>query len=173
MVISGLVGQPGLGRPRSSTADGLLLTISNALVRDLYFQDQSKPRPTSAEQRVILSKFALLAVALSAAFLWRSAETSEILPLVSASFSIAASAFVPAMVLGIFWRGTTPPGRGGRHGVRLGGDAVLRASRTCRLFAFCAPWPAGRWFVAGYSAHFCRGVWRAGGCAGHLAGELA
>ena len=37
-------------------------------------------------------------------------KPSDILPLVSASFSIAASAFVPAMVLGIFWRGTTRQG---------------------------------------------------------------
>ena len=49
-----------------STADGLLLTISNALVRDLYFQ-QSR-RKASPEQRVILTKFTLLSVALSAAF---------------------------------------------------------------------------------------------------------
>lgn len=107
-VISGLVAAGGLAAALS-TADGLLLTISNALVRDLYFQDQSKPRPTSAEQRVILSKFALLAVALSAAFV-AALKPSDILPLVSASFSIAASAFVPAMVLGIFWRGTTRQG---------------------------------------------------------------
>jgi cation/acetate symporter len=30
-------------------------------------------------------------------------KPADILPLVSASFSLAASAFVPAMVLGIFW----------------------------------------------------------------------
>ena len=30
--------------------------------------------------------------------------------MVSASFSLAASAFVPVMVLGIFWRGTTRQG---------------------------------------------------------------
>ena len=49
---------------------------------------------------------ALLAVALSAAFV-AALKPSDILPLVSASFSIAASAFVPAMVLGIFWRRAT------------------------------------------------------------------
>ena len=37
-------------------------------------------------------------------------KPAEILPLVSASFSLAASAFVPVMVLGIFWRGTTRQG---------------------------------------------------------------
>ena len=44
--------------------------------------------------------------------LWSNAalKPSEILPMVSASFSLAASAFVPVMVLGIFWRGTTRQG---------------------------------------------------------------
>jgi cation/acetate symporter len=58
---------------------------------------------------VILSKFALLAVALLAAMV-ASLKPAEILPLVAASFSLAASAFVPAMVLGIFWAGTTRKG---------------------------------------------------------------
>ena len=66
-------------------------------------------RRISPEQRVILSKFALLLVALSAAFV-AARRSSDILPMVSASFSIAASAFVPAMVMGIFWRGTTRRG---------------------------------------------------------------
>ncbi|WP_404302560.1 VC_2705 family sodium/solute symporter [Alicycliphilus denitrificans] len=105
-VISGLVAAGGLAAALS-TADGLLLTISNALVRDLYFQETR--RKASPEQRVILTKFALLTVALSAAFV-AALKPAEILPMVSASFSIAASAFVPAMVLGIFWRGTTQRG---------------------------------------------------------------
>lgn len=105
-VISGLVAAGGLAAALS-TADGLLLTISNALVRDLYHQETR--RKASPEQRVILTKFTLLSVALSAAFV-AALKPSEILPMVSASFSIAASAFVPAMVLGIFWRGTTRQG---------------------------------------------------------------
>ena len=105
-VISGLVAAGGLAAALS-TADGLLLTISNALVRDLYFQETR--RRASPEQRVILTKFTLLTVALSAAFV-AALKPAEILPMVSASFSIAASAFVPAMVLGIFWRGTTRQG---------------------------------------------------------------
>ncbi|WOI47758.1 VC_2705 family sodium/solute symporter [Acidovorax sp. BLS4] len=105
-VISGLVAAGGLAAALS-TADGLLLTISNALVRDLYFHETG--RRASPEQRVILTKFTLLAVALSAAFV-AALKRSEILPMVSASFSLAASAFVPAMVLGIFWRGATRQG---------------------------------------------------------------
>ncbi|MDR6216122.1 VC_2705 family sodium/solute symporter [Paracidovorax wautersii] len=105
-VVSGLVAAGGLAAALS-TADGLLLTISNALVRDLYFQESR--RKATAEQRVILSKFMLLTVALIAAFV-AALKPSEILPMVSASFSLAASAFVPVMVLGIFWRGTTRQG---------------------------------------------------------------
>ena len=98
--VSGLVAAGGLAAALS-TADGLLLTISNAIVRDIYCHEIN-PHVTP-EQRVILSKFALLAVAMIAAMA-ASFKPAEILPLVSASFSLAASAFVPAMVLGIFWR---------------------------------------------------------------------
>lgn len=105
-VVSGLVAAGGLAAALS-TADGLLLTISNALVRDMYSQEID--RPASPEQRVIVSKFALMAVALVAAMV-ATFKPSDILPLVSASFSLAAAAFVPAMVLGIFWPRTTRAG---------------------------------------------------------------
>ncbi len=105
-VVSGLVAAGGLAAALS-TADGLLLTISNAIVRDVYCHEIN--RHVTPEQRVILSKFALLAVALVAAVA-ASLKPAEILPLVAASFSLAASALVPVMVLGIFWRGTTRAG---------------------------------------------------------------
>ena len=105
-VVSGLVAAGGLAAALS-TADGLLLTISNALVRDVYCHEINQQ--VTPEQRVILSKFALMAVALVAALV-ASFKPGEILPLVSASFSLAASAFVPVMVLGIFWPGTTRSG---------------------------------------------------------------
>jgi cation/acetate symporter len=109
-VISGLVAAGGFAAALS-TADGLLLTISNAFVHDMRF-GMKKGRQTE-EGRVILSKFALLAVAMCAAMVaaWKPAE---ILALVSASFSLAASAFFPGMVLGIFWKGAS------RKGVVLG-----------------------------------------------------
>ncbi|RYF14569.1 MAG: cation acetate symporter [Comamonadaceae bacterium] len=105
-VVSGLVAAGGLAAALS-TADGLLLTISNALVRDLYARDIG--HAITPEQRVILSKFALLGVALLAAMV-ASLKPADILPLVSASFSLAASALLPAMVLGIFWPRTTRAG---------------------------------------------------------------
>ena len=98
--ISGLVAAGGFAAALS-TADGLLLTISNAFVHDM--QLGMKNGVETDEGRVILSKFALLAVAMCAAFVaaWKPAE---ILALVSASFSMAASAFFPGMVMGIFWK---------------------------------------------------------------------
>jgi len=105
-VISGLVAAGGLAAALS-TADGLLLTISNALVRDLFWHEvKPQLRP---EQRVIFSKFALMAVALVAAVV-ATFKPAEILSLVSASFSLAGSAFVPAMLLGILWRGSNRAG---------------------------------------------------------------
>jgi cation/acetate symporter len=105
-VVSGLVAAGGLAAALS-TADGLLLTISNALVHDIVWQDvRPSLRP---QQAVILSKFVLMAAALVAAGV-ASARPAEILPLVSASFSLAASAFVPAMVLGMLWRGMNRAG---------------------------------------------------------------
>jgi len=105
-VVSGLVAAGGLAAALS-TADALLLTISNSLVRDIYCHEVR--REVTPEQRVIMSKFALLGVAMVAAFV-AALKPADILPLVSASFSLAASAFVPVMVLGIFWRGTTRAG---------------------------------------------------------------
>ena len=58
---------------------------------------------------MILSKFALPGIAMLAAFV-AALKPADILPLVAASFSLAASAFVPVMVLGIFWRGATRAG---------------------------------------------------------------
>ncbi len=113
-VVSGLVAVGGLAAALS-TADALLLTISSALVRDLYGQDI--PNRTTPEQRVILSKFALLVVAIVAATV-AMFKPSDILSLVAFSFSLAAAALVPAMVLGIFWPGAT--GRGAACGMLAG-----------------------------------------------------
>jgi cation/acetate symporter len=105
-VISGLVAAGGFAAALS-TADGLLLTISNAFVHDMRLG--MKDGVETDEGRVILSKFALLAVAMCAAIVaaWKPAE---ILALVSASFSMAASAFFPGMVMGIFWKKTSRKG---------------------------------------------------------------
>ena len=102
-VVSGLVAAGGLAAALS-TADGLLLTIGNALAHDLFYWKNTDRAGTV--RRVMLSKFALLLVALIAAYV-AAQRPADILFLVSASFSLAGSAFVPVMILGIFWTGVT------------------------------------------------------------------
>jgi cation/acetate symporter len=102
-VVSGLVAAGGLAAALS-TADGLLLTIGNALAHDFFFKREADQ--ATAVRRVMLSKFALLLVALVAAYV-AAQRPADILYLVSASFSLAGAAFVPVMVLGIFWPRTT------------------------------------------------------------------
>ncbi|MDE2417048.1 MAG: VC_2705 family sodium/solute symporter [Burkholderiales bacterium] len=105
-VISVLVAAGGLAAALS-TADGLLLTIGNAVAHDAYFDGVNSK--AEAMRRVMWSKFALLVVALIAAYV-AAQRPAGILYLVSASFSLAGAAFVPAMVLGIFWQRTTRAG---------------------------------------------------------------
>ena len=99
-VISGLVAAGGLAAALS-TADGLLLTIANALSHDLWFCIVDPTAP--ATRRVTVSKVLLLMVALGAAYV-TAQKPGDILLLVAAAFSIAASAFFPALVMGVFWR---------------------------------------------------------------------
>ena len=102
-VISGLVAAGGLAAALS-TADGLLLTIANALSHDLYYK-MIDPNASTA-RRVALSKTLLLIVALAAAYV-AAQKPADILFLVSAAFSFAAASFFPALVLGIFWKRAT------------------------------------------------------------------
>ncbi|TXL62456.1 cation acetate symporter [Zeimonas arvi] len=102
-VISGLVAAGGLAAALS-TADGLLLTIANALSHDLYYKMIDPNAPTA--RRVLMSKMLLLVVAVLAALV-ASQKPADILFLVSAAFSFAAAGFFPALVMGIFWKRTT------------------------------------------------------------------
>ena len=105
-VISGLVAAGGLAAALS-TADGLLLTIANALSHDLYYKMIDPNASTS--RRVTISKVLLLVVALAAAYV-AAQKPADILFLVSAAFSFAAASFFPVLVLGIFWKRATGAG---------------------------------------------------------------
>ena len=99
-VVSGMVAAGGLAAALS-TADGLLLTIANALSHDLYYKMINPNAPTA--RRVLISKALLLIVALAAAYV-AAQKPADILFLVGAAFSFAAAAFFPALTLGIFWK---------------------------------------------------------------------
>jgi cation/acetate symporter len=127
-VVSGMVAAGGLAAALS-TADGLLLTIANALSHDLYYK-MIDPNASTA-RRVSISKALLLVVALAAAGV-AAQKPADILFLVSAAFSFAAAAFFPALVLGIFWK------RANKWGATLGMIAGL--GTTFYYMATTQPW---------------------------------
>jgi cation/acetate symporter len=97
-VISGLVAAGGLAAALS-TADGLLLTISNALSHDLYYKvlDPS----ASIMRRLTISRAMLVVTAAIAA--WAATfKLTIIVELVAWAFSIAAASFFPALVMGVW-----------------------------------------------------------------------
>ncbi len=105
-VVSGLVAAGGLAAALS-TADGLLLTITSALSHDVYYRIF---RPNASTQfRLVISKSLLLVVAVLAATV-AAQKPGTILSMVAWAFSIAGSAFFPALVLGIFWARATRAG---------------------------------------------------------------
>ena len=112
-----------------STADGLLLTIGNALSHDIYYKMIDPNAPAS--RRVVTSKMLLLAVAVAAASI-AAQRPANILFLVSAAFSLAAAAFFPALVLGVFWK------RANKWGAVCGMVAGLAI--TCYYMAMTHPW---------------------------------
>jgi cation/acetate symporter len=130
-VISGMVAAGGLAAALS-TADGLLLTIANALSHDLYYKMIDPNASTS--RRVMISKSLLLVVALLAAYV-ASLKVADILFLVSAAFSLAAAGFFPALTLGIFWK------RANKWGAVLG--MLAGVSLTFYYMATTQPWMRG------------------------------
>ena len=82
-----------------STADGLLLTISNSLSHDLVIAGPNEANPL---RRVMVSKIMLMLVALVAALV-ATYRPVDILFWVACAFSLAASTFFPVMLLGLHW----------------------------------------------------------------------
>jgi cation/acetate symporter len=130
-VVSGMVAAGGLAAALS-TADGLLLTIANALSHDLYYKMIDPNAPTA--RRVAISKALLLVVALAAAYV-AAQKPADILFLVSAAFSFAAAAFFPALTLGMFWK------RANKWGASLGMIAGLGI--TFYYMVTTQPWLRG------------------------------
>ncbi len=136
-VISGLVAAGGLAAALS-TADGLLLTIANALSHDFYYK-MLDPNASTA-RRVTISKILLLVVAIDRG-VGGGAETGGHPVPRSAAFSLAAAAFFPALVCGIFWK------RANKWGATLGMIAGLGI--TFYYMATTQPWLRGLFGVTG------------------------
>ena len=102
-VFSGLIAVGALAAALS-TADGLLLVISNTLSHDIYYKLLAPQ--ASPQKRVTITKLLLLVVAFLAAYC-ASLKPADILSLVGAAFSLAASTLFPVLVAAIFWRRAT------------------------------------------------------------------
>ncbi|MEQ5837854.1 cation acetate symporter [Paraburkholderia acidicola] len=126
-VMSGLIAAGALAAALS-TADGLLLTIANALSHDVYYHMVDPA--ASSQRRVTISKILLLGVALFASYV-ASLNTGNILFLVGAAFSLAASSLFPVLVLGVFWKRTT----------RLGAVAGMVAGLAVYLYYIVSTYP--------------------------------
>jgi cation/acetate symporter len=105
-VIAGLVAAGGLAAALS-TADGLLLALANALSHDVYYRMIDPNAPT--KRRLVVSRVLLVIVALAAA--WTAGNAgADILFLVAWAFSIAAAGLFAALVMGVWYKGTTNAG---------------------------------------------------------------
>jgi cation/acetate symporter len=143
-VISGLVAAGGLAAALS-TADGLLLTIANALSHDVYYK-MLDPH-ASTLRRLSVARTILLLVAIAAAWV-ASQKPADILFLVSAAFSLAAAGFFPALTLGIFWRRAT------KWGAVLG--MLAGVITTFYYMATTQPWLRG---VFGVTSPIADNMW--------------
>src|SRR5512145_3036178 len=99
-VITGLVMAGGLAAALS-TADGLLLTISNGLSHDLYYKIINPN--ASIVMRLTTARVFLVVVAIVGAYV-ATFRINIIVAVVAYAFALAGSGFFPALVMGIFWK---------------------------------------------------------------------
>jgi cation/acetate symporter len=99
-VVTGLVMAGGLAAALS-TADGLLLTISNALSHDLYYKIIN-PNATIVK-RLTTARILLVVAAVAGAYV-ATFRINIIVAVVAYAFALAGSGFFPALVMGIFWK---------------------------------------------------------------------
>jgi cation/acetate symporter len=99
-VVTGLVMAGGLAAALS-TADGLLLTISNALSHDLYYKILNPN--ASIVKRLTTARILLVVAAVLGAWV-ATFRINIIVAVVAYAFALAGSGFFPALVMGIFWK---------------------------------------------------------------------
>jgi cation/acetate symporter len=90
-----------------STADGLLMVIASAAAHDIYHRTLN-PRASPREQ-LWFGRIMILVAAVLAA-ITAIQRLAIIVQMVAWAFSLAAAAFFPVLVLGIFWKGATARG---------------------------------------------------------------
>ena len=121
-VISGLVAAGGMAAAMS-TADGLILAISNALSHDVYYK-MINPKADTAK-RLMVARVLLVVVGVFGAYI-ASMRLTGILGSVAWAFDFAMSGLFFPLVLGVWWKRATREGAiAGMIGGLAAGTAYL------------------------------------------------
>ncbi|QES51115.1 cation acetate symporter [Streptomyces venezuelae] len=110
-----------------STASGLTMAVAGVLHQDVL--------PSRGVGMFRLAVPVAMAVPLAGSFAARAVPVADAVGL---AFAVSASSFCPLLVLGIWWRGLTPPGA--VAGLLTGGGAALSAVLTTRAGLAPAGW---------------------------------
>jgi cation/acetate symporter len=105
-VISGLVAAGGMAAAMS-TADGLVLAISNALSHDVYYKIINPKAETA--KRLIVARILLVLIGFAGATI-AALEIQGILGSVIWAFDFAMSGLFFPLVLGVWWKRANAPG---------------------------------------------------------------
>ena len=105
-VISGLVAAGGMAAAMS-TADGLVLAISNALSHDIYYKIINPKAETA--KRLIVARILLVLIGFAGATI-AALEIQDILGSVIWAFDFAMSGLFFPLVLGVWWKRANAPG---------------------------------------------------------------
>ncbi|MGW1766184.1 sodium/solute symporter [Streptomyces sp. NPDC002073] len=112
-----------------STASGVTMAVAGVLTQDAL--------PSRGGVRHFrLATVAAMAVPLAASAFVTSVPVADAVGL---AFAVSASSFCPLLVLGIWWRGLTPPGAVG--GLLVGGGSALTAVLATRAGLPGSGWP--------------------------------
>ena len=126
-VISGLVAAGGMAAAMS-TADGLVLAISNALSHDIYYKIINPKAETA--KRLIVARVLLFLIGFAGASI-AALEIQGILGSVIWAFDFAMSGLFFPLVLGVWWKRANAPGAvAGMLGGLAAGTAYLIHVRT-------------------------------------------
>ena len=126
-VISGLVAAGGMAAAMS-TADGLVLAISNALSHDIYYK-MINPKAETAK-RLLIARILLVLIGFAGATI-AALEIQGILGSVIWAFDFAMSGLFFPLVLGVWWKRANAQGAvAGMLGGLIAGTAYLIAVRS-------------------------------------------
>jgi cation/acetate symporter len=127
-VLMGLVAA-GAFAAMFSTLAGLTIAGSSAIGHDVYEKYVNKDAPEA--KRVMVAKVSVVVLSVLAGFIgWiipasglHEAFPSLIAMMVTWAFAVGAGAFVPMLLMGIWWKGTTE--RGALAGMVIGGGGSV------------------------------------------------